>query len=386
MSETSRDGDVNLPKDDEGDISRIIDTKNPHLRNELDILCREPPLSESDERDAVRALVDLRTELWGKIRSYPDIEGVLAELPPLVLPEVPDIPIAVTVYRRVKERQKNAGDEGESATMFTSLHEAYTDYMNRREKFAMSNGRLVVTIAQQFQGFGDSLNDLIHSGMEGLYYAVDHFNVRKDDGHRFSTYAWPCIRGSTLTSLDSSRTIRLRSSVISDILALNRAEAELRLSRRDCGPEELLKKLGWSDLGKVKLLLKARKKPQSIDSKYSGDDEGTSMVAFIEGNEAQPGIAMEARDEVVKARKLIEEAVDRLMNEKRSPHLQKKLQRALPLWLEWRQLHPAISRIKNIADHHSLRKGKVKEICGMFQRQMERVLREMAAERERASE
>lgn len=61
-----------------------------------------------------------------------------------------------------------------------------------RHRLIESNLRLVVSIAQNYDGRGLSKQDLIQEGNLGLYHAVTKYDWRK--GYRFSTYAFWWIR------------------------------------------------------------------------------------------------------------------------------------------------------------------------------------------------
>ena len=77
-----------------------------------------------------------------------------------------------------------------------------------RDKFIVTNLRLVVSIAKNFQYSSVPLMDIIQDGTMGLMKAVDRYDVKK--GFRFSTYATWWIRQSISRSIsNNSRTIRL---------------------------------------------------------------------------------------------------------------------------------------------------------------------------------
>ena len=84
--------------------------------------------------------------------------------------------------------------------------------LEARDKLAVANLRLVVSIAKNYAGRSRSrdlsLLDLVQEGAEGLYRAVDKFEPSR--GFKFSTYATWWIKQAVVRGLaDKSRTIRI---------------------------------------------------------------------------------------------------------------------------------------------------------------------------------
>ena len=84
--------------------------------------------------------------------------------------------------------------------------------LEARDKLAVANLRLVVSIAKNYAGRSRSrdlsLLDLVQEGAEGLYRAVDKFEPSR--GFKFSTYATWWIKQAVVRGLaDKSRTIRV---------------------------------------------------------------------------------------------------------------------------------------------------------------------------------
>jgi RNA polymerase primary sigma factor len=85
---------------------------------------------------------------------------------------------------------------------------AISKYRHARDRLALANLRLAVSIARKYQGNGIPLIDLIQDGNIGLLRAVDKFDWRR--GYRFSTYATWWIRQAVSRSVaDTSRCIRV---------------------------------------------------------------------------------------------------------------------------------------------------------------------------------
>ncbi len=95
-----------------------------------------------------------------------------------------------------------------------------------RDRMAVSNLRLVLSIAKRYQGKGLPLDDLVQEGNIGLLRAVDRFDWRR--GFRFSTYATWWIRQQITRSLaDKGRTIRKPVHVHDVMLRMAREANEM---------------------------------------------------------------------------------------------------------------------------------------------------------------
>ncbi|KAH1105755.1 hypothetical protein J1N35_009523 [Gossypium stocksii] len=77
-----------------------------------------------------------------------------------------------------------------------------------RDKLAMSNVRLVMSIAQRYDNMGAEMPDLIQGGLIGLLRGIEKFDSSK--GYKISTYVYWWIRqGVSRALVDNSRTLRL---------------------------------------------------------------------------------------------------------------------------------------------------------------------------------
>lgn len=102
-----------------------------------------------------------------------------------------------------------------------------------REKLAMSNVRLVMSIAQKYDNMGAEMPDLIQGGLIGLLRGIEKFDSSK--GFKISTYVYWWIRqGVSRALVDSSRTLRLPTH-LHERLGLIR-NAKLRLEEKGISP------------------------------------------------------------------------------------------------------------------------------------------------------
>lgn len=118
---------------------------------------------------------------------------------------------------------ENANSEDAPAAAFRS---AIFGYCGARDDLALSNLRLVFSIAKRYQGKGLTLEDLVQEGNLGLLKAVDRYDWRK--GFRFSTYATWWIRQNVSRALaDKGRTIRVPVHVSDTIHRIEREIDEI---------------------------------------------------------------------------------------------------------------------------------------------------------------
>ncbi|KAL1194874.1 RNA polymerase sigma factor sigA [Cardamine amara subsp. amara] len=102
-----------------------------------------------------------------------------------------------------------------------------------REKLAMSNVRLVMSIAQRYDNMGAEMSDLVQGGLIGLLRGIEKFDSSK--GFRISTYVYWWIRqGVSKALVDNSRTLRLPTH-LHERLGLIR-NAKLRLQEKGITP------------------------------------------------------------------------------------------------------------------------------------------------------
>nr|XP_043632705.1 RNA polymerase sigma factor sigA-like [Erigeron canadensis] len=95
-----------------------------------------------------------------------------------------------------------------------------------REKLAMSNVRLVMSVAQKYASMGAEIGDLIQGGLIGLLRGIEKYDSSR--GFKISTYVYWWIRqGVSKALIENSRTLRLPIHMHERLSAIRHAKAKL---------------------------------------------------------------------------------------------------------------------------------------------------------------
>jgi RNA polymerase primary sigma factor len=133
---------------------------------------------------------------------------------------MPETPAADELFRT-----RLMPDRAASLDTFREMKESFGQLEQLRQRILYSHLRLVISIARQSCGQGQShqLIDIVQEGNIGLVKALDRFDSNL--GHKFSTYATWWIRHEIMRALArQSRVIRIPQHMISTISRINRAE------------------------------------------------------------------------------------------------------------------------------------------------------------------
>ncbi|XP_050226162.1 RNA polymerase sigma factor sigA [Mercurialis annua] len=168
---------------------------------------------------------------------------------------------------RLKERLGcDPSDEQVATSLKISRAELQSKLMActlAREKLAMSNVRLVMSIAQKYDNMGGEMADLVQGGLIGLLRGIEKFDSSK--GFRISTYVYWWIRqGVSRALVDNSRTLRLPNH-LHERLGLIR-NAKIRLEEKGVAPSivQIAESLNMSEK-KVRNATEAVSKVFSLD-------------------------------------------------------------------------------------------------------------------------
>ncbi|KVI10078.1 RNA polymerase sigma factor sigA-like [Cynara cardunculus var. scolymus] len=131
---------------------------------------------------------------------------------------------------RLKER---LGTEPSEKQLATSLQISQLDLQTKqtectlaREKLALSNVRLVMSVAQKYKHMGADMSDLIQGGLIGLLRGIEKYDSSR--GHKISTYVYWWIRqGVTRTFFENSKTLRLPTHLHERLGAIRNAKSKL---------------------------------------------------------------------------------------------------------------------------------------------------------------
>ena len=111
-----------------------------------------------------------------------------------------------------------------------------------REKFILSNMRLVLSIVRRFSTGKACCDDVFQAGCVGLIKAINNFNVSL--GLCFSTYAVPLIIGEIKRFLRGGNSLRISRSIRDTAYRVLKAREQIEAKDREATNCEIAAKLG----------------------------------------------------------------------------------------------------------------------------------------------
>jgi RNA polymerase primary sigma factor len=180
---------------------------------------------------------------------------------------------------------RELADKPAAKRYLARLEKAKAAQQAAKNRFMVSNLRLVVSLARRYDQGLLSFADLIQEGNLGLMRAVERFDHRR--GFRFSTYAtWWIRHGFNRALSDRGRLIRIPVHLLDDAQRVKReAEAIWRKEGRAPTDAELAERTGFTP-EKVAFILShsTSRTPVSLDRPI-GEDGDSSLLDILPGAE-----------------------------------------------------------------------------------------------------
>ena len=109
-----------------------------------------------------------------------------------------------------------------------------------------ANLGLVINIARKYRKLGVEFEDLIQEGCSALSYAIGRYDPNHEAGAKFSSYAYPVIRGKILDCITKNTGGgRFNKYEIGKVLKLRKEESKFfKENGRNPSTEELAERLG----------------------------------------------------------------------------------------------------------------------------------------------
>tara|TARA_B100000686_G_scaffold53319_1_gene57532 strand:+ start:1308 stop:2174 length:867 start_codon:yes stop_codon:yes gene_type:complete len=154
------------------------------------------------------------------------------------------------------------------------------------QEMVRRNLKYVVTVANKYQGFGISLQDLIEEGNIGLIQAAKRFDVSKNV--KFITYAVWWIKQAIMHALaEQSGAVKLPVKQAGKIFKYNKKSQQMcQDMEREPTQSEVAKSLGY-DNDEINSIMRAYRTHLSLDTPLKNDDH-TPYLNLLENKELIP--------------------------------------------------------------------------------------------------
>lgn len=146
-----------------------------------------------------------------------------------------------------------------------------------REKFAIANARLVLSVIQRFRSRVSNTDDVFQVGFIGLMKSIDNFDLSQNV--KFSTYAVPMVIGEIKRYLRDNNSVRVSRSLRDTAYKALKAREELiRDNGEEPSVDKVANKLSMS-VSEVAIALEAISEPMSLcDPVYEDGDDTIYLV------------------------------------------------------------------------------------------------------------
>ena len=189
----------------------------------------------------------------------------------------------VTLSKKIAAYQTIVSGRSRRALKPAEKRKILKEGREARDLLALSNLRLVISIAKNYANRNPSLNllDLAHEGTQGLYKAVDKFDASR--GYKFSTYATWWIKQSIVRGLaDKGMTIRIPVHMSETRQRYEKANVYLeQILGRPPTIQELATELDM-DAERIHVIRRISQGVAQLDKTIGSDEEGgTRLVDTI---------------------------------------------------------------------------------------------------------
>ncbi|PKU75540.1 RNA polymerase sigma factor sigA isoform X1 [Dendrobium catenatum] len=191
----------------------------------------EVHLSKGKQHSSVLSAEFLQTSLGSYVRGTPS-EALLRHSEVVHLSR--KIKIGLLLEEQKMKLKERLGFEPSDKQLAFSLKMSCASLRSKlmecslaTEKLAMSNVRLVMSIAQKYDNLGSEMADLVQGGLIGLLRGIEKFDSSK--GCKISTYVYWWIRqGVSRTLAENSRTLRLPTHLHERLSSIHHAKIRLQ--------------------------------------------------------------------------------------------------------------------------------------------------------------
>lgn len=146
-----------------------------------------------------------------------------------------------------------------------------------REKFAVCNMRLVLSVLQRFRSRYSCTDDIFQVGCVGLMKAIDNFDINQNV--KFSTYAVPMIIGEIKRFLRDNSSVRVSRSLRDTAYKVLKAREELIKDNSEEPSVDMVAEYLSIPVSEVAIALEAISEPMSLcDPVYNDGDDTIYLI------------------------------------------------------------------------------------------------------------